>query len=328
MRYQRLGNDGPNVSRICLGMMSYGTTNWQPWVQNEQVAVSFVSQALAAGINFFDTADFYSGGVSEEILGRAVKSLTTRDKVVIATKVGLPVGATAKSQGLGRAHLVTAIDASLSRLGTDYVDLYQLHGWDPTIPITETMEVLHSFVQSGKVRYVGASNLSAEQASAANAASPIKLVSMQSQYNAAYRGEEHAILPACIGESMGFIAYSPLARGFLAGIRQSPITSEALRAVGDSRGLRLFGSPADFEVLKALTEVAARYRVPSSQVALAWVLNRPGVTAAIVGATERLHLCDAIAATELQLNSEDMLSIEMAYRDRALVLNNLSGSVH
>src|SRR3954470_7906515 len=278
MEYVRLGSSGLKVSRLCLGAMTYGTSQWRPWVLDEDASRPFIARALEHGINFFDTADMYSRGVSELVLGRALKD-RPRDQLVVATKAFYPVTEGPNSEGLSRKHLFDAIDASLSRLGMDYVDLYQIHRFDPRTPIEETLEALHDIVKSGKARYIGASSMFAWQFMKMLAVSAAhgwtRFVSMQNHYNLVYREEEREMLPLCREEGIGVIPWSPLARGFLAGNRPRGDEGATVRAREDDYSHRLYRDPGDWDVADRVAEVAKRKGVKPAQIALAWLLHQP-----------------------------------------------------
>jgi aryl-alcohol dehydrogenase-like predicted oxidoreductase len=313
----RLGTTGLHVSRVCLGMMSYGNDSDRPWVLDEAAAEPIVRRAIDGGITFFDTADAYSSGASEVATGRLLGKLLPRDEVVVATKVFFQTTAGPNGRGLSRKHVMAAIDASLGRLDMDYVDLYQIHRWDPSTPIEETMEALHDVVKAGKARYIGASSMYAWQFAKAQHVAErsgwTPFVSMQNHYNLLYREEEREMIPQCVDQGVGVIPWSPLARGFLTGTR----THEGERRTTRSRSDRLiddlYGAPEDWSVLDRLVEVAGGRGVPPAQVALAWLLHKPGVTAPIVGATKLGHIEDAIAAAELALSSEEIERLEEPY---------------
>ena len=323
MDYVNLGRSGPKVSRLCLGMMTYGDPGWRPWVLGPDEARPFVEQALAAGINFFDTANMYSAGVSEEITGRLLGELADRDDVVIATKVNFAMGPGPNQRGLSRKHILSAIDASLRRLGTDYVDLYQIHRYDPETPIEETLQALDDVVRSGKARYIGASSMFAWQLAQALAVSErngwARFVSMQNHYNLVYREEEREMIPLCRAAGLGVIPWSPLARGFLAGNRARGGGGPTARAASDDYAERMYYQPEDFDVVDRVAAVAERRGVTSAQVALAWLLHQPGVTAPIVGASKLHHLTEALAALALALDDEEIAELEAAYRPHAVL---------
>jgi aryl-alcohol dehydrogenase (NADP+) len=321
MDYVRLGNTGLKVSRICLGTMTYGTPEWRPWVLDEAASRPFIARALDHGINFFDTADMYSRGVSEQVLGRALKDFTKRDQVVIATKAFYGVTDGPNNQGLSRKHLFEAIEASLARLGTDYVDLYQIHRFDYQTPIEETLEALHDIVRSGKVRYLGASSMFAWQfmkmLAVADAHGWTRFVSMQNHYNLVYREEEREMLPLCLDQGVGVIPWSPLARGFLAGNRRGAERGDTARAKTDDFAHALYYSDADFTIADRAGELAARRGVKPTQIALAWMLAKPGVTAPIIGASKPPHLDEAVAALSLRLEADEMAFLEAPYQPHA-----------
>ncbi|HKX28490.1 MAG TPA: aldo/keto reductase [Blastocatellia bacterium] len=319
MEYVKLGSTGLKVSRLCLGTMTYGSKQWRPWVLEEEEGRPFIRRALELGINFFDTADMYSRGVSEEIVGRALKDFgPSRDRVVIATKVCQPMGDDPNLRGLSRKHLFHSIDDSLRRLGTDYVDLYQIHRFDPTTPIDETLTALHDLVRMGKVLYLGASSMPAWQFARmlyrADQLGLTRFVTMQNHYNLIYREEEREMNPLCRAEGVGLIPYSPLARGFVAGNRRSGDFGETTRAKTDELAKKFYYEPSDFAVVDRLSEIANRRGVPNAQAALAWVLAQPGVTAPIIGASQTPHLEDAIAALSLKLDEAEMKALDEAYR--------------
>ena len=317
MDYVTLGRTGLKVSRICLGMMTYGTPTWRPWVLDEESSRPFVRRALDHGINFFDTADMYSLGASEEVTGRALRDFATRDKVVIATKVFYPLSDDPNDRGLSRKHLMSAVDNSLRRLGTDYIDLYQIHRWDPDTPLEEMLTALHDIVTSGKVRYIGASSMMSWQfAKALCVADQLGLtrfVSMQNHYNLVYREEEREMLPLCREEGIGVIPWSPLARGFLAGNRRSATDADTPRGKTDTFGHGLYYAPEDFTVADRCAEVAREKGVKPSQIALAWVLRQPGITAPIVGASKMYQLDEAVEALKIVLTDEDAQRLEEPY---------------
>ena len=320
MQYTNLGRTGLKVSRICLGMMTYGDPAWRAWVLPEEQGRPIIERAIERGINFFDTADMYSLGVSEEVTGRAVKDVTRRDDVVIATKVFNPMGPGPNDRGLSRKHVLASIDASLRRLGTDYVDLYQIHRWDPETPIEETLSALHDIVRAGKARYIGASSMAAWQFAkslyVADLRGWTRFVSMQNHYNLVYREEEREMLPLCRDQGVGVIPWSPLARGFLAGNRQpgdTGRTGATPRAATDDIAHRLYYEGSDFQVLDRVVALAQRRGVKPAQIALAWLLRQPGVTAPIVGASKMQHLEDAVAALDIALSDDEAKGLEEPY---------------
>ncbi len=316
MKYVNLGSAGLRVSRVCLGMMSFGNDSDRPWVE-EGTAEPIVKAAADGGITFYDTADAYSGGASEVATGRLLAKLFKRDEVVVATKIFNPMGPGENDRGLSRKHILAGIDASLARLDMDYVDLYQIHRWDYQTPIEETMEALHDVVRAGKARYIGASSMFAWQFAKAQHAADrhgwTRFVSMQNHYNLIYREEEREMIPQCIDQGVGIIPWSPLARGVLAGNRTRTGERRTTRSGTDAFGDSLYDNPADFDVVDRTAEVAAARAAPPAQVALAWVLHRPGVTAPIVGATRLGHLGDALAAEELELTEEEMRRLDEPY---------------
>jgi 1-deoxyxylulose-5-phosphate synthase len=317
VEYVRLGSTGLKVSRICLGTMTYGTSQWRPWVLDEGDSRPFLKRALDYGINFFDTADMYSRGMSEEVVGRALKEWSMRASTVIATKVYYPMGDGPNDRGLSRKHLFDAIDASLRRLGTDYVDLYQIHRFDRDTPIHETLEALHDIVKAGKARYIGASSMYgwqfAKMLSVADAHGWTRFASMQNHYNLIYREEEREMLPLCRAEGIGVIPWSPLARGFLAGNRRKEDRGETTRAKTDSFAHELYYSDADFAVADRVAELAGRRGLTPAQIALAWILSKPGVTAPIIGASRIAHLDEAVAALDARLDAAELAWLEEPY---------------
>ncbi len=317
MRSTNLGTSGLRVSRLCLGMMSYGNDSDRPWVLDEDAAEPIVRAAVEAGVTFFDTADTYSNGASEVATGRLVRRFLTREEAVVATKVFSPMTPGENGGGLSRKHVMAAIDASLARLGMDYVDLYQVHRFDRRVPLEETMEALHDVVKAGKARYVGASSMFAWQfAKAQHVAATngwTRFVSMQPHYNLVYREEEREMLPLCIDQGVGVIPWSPLARGLLAGTRGDGAERHTVRSANDPFADRLYAQPGDRDVVVRTAEVAARRGVAPATVALAWLLQRPGVTAPIVGATKPGHVADAVAAVELELSEDEIARLEEPY---------------
>jgi aryl-alcohol dehydrogenase-like predicted oxidoreductase len=317
MEYVRFGNTGITVSKLCLGMMTYGrpTERW-PWALNEEQSRPFIKQAVELGFNFFDTADTYTNGASEEVTGRALRDFARRDEIVLATKVFNPMGPGHNEKGLSRKHIMSAIDASLARLGTDYVDLYQIHRWDYNTSIEETMEALHDVVKAGKARYIGASSMYSWQFAKAQYTAQLhgwtKFVSMQPHYNLLYREEEREMLPFCADQKIAVIPWSPLARGLLTG-KRSTERNETDRAKTDAYSKMLYNE-ADFEIINRVAEVAKQRGVPDAQVALAWMLGKPVITAPIIGASKPGHLDDAVAALTVKLTDDEVKQLEQLYR--------------
>jgi aryl-alcohol dehydrogenase (NADP+) len=326
MQYVRLGHTGLRVSRLCLGTMTYGSRQWRAWVLDEEESKPFYRKAFDVGINFFDTADMYSLGMSEEVLGRAVREHARRDDVVLATKVYNPMSDDVNDRGLSRKHILSAIDHSLRRLGTDYVDLYQIHRFDPHTPVEETMEALHDVVRSGKARYLGASSMYAWQFAAMQHTAErhgwTKFVSMQNHYNLVYREEEREVNPFCLATGIGIIPWSPMARGFLAGNRNRQGSGETPRAQGDDYARSLYFRDEDFAVADRNFELARRRGVSPSQTALAWLLHKPGVTAPIIGASKLQHFDEAVAALEIPLHDDEIRFLEEPYRPHPIIGHN------
>ncbi len=315
MQYTTLGTSGLAVSRICLGCMSYGSPQWRPWVLDEAAAQPFFKAALDHGVTFFDTADMYSLGVSEEITGRALRSMAKLEEIVIATKVFSPMSDRPNMSGLSRKHIIQGCEASLRRLGIDTIDLYQIHRFDPATPIDETLAALDHLVHTGKVRYIGASSGPAWQMMRALSISErqgwARFVSMQNHYNLLYREEEREMLPLCRAEGLGVIPWSPLARGLVTRPREDT-RGTTTRSTNDGVADRLY-TGSDWDVVDAIERVAKARGVPMAQVALAWVLSRPGVTAPIVGATKLQHLTDAVGALDIHLTDEEVAALEGPY---------------
>jgi aryl-alcohol dehydrogenase-like predicted oxidoreductase len=319
MEYIRFGSTGMQVSRLCLGMMTYGSRKWREWILEEDEARPFVKRALDAGINFFDTADVYSQGVSEEVLGNLLKSLAVkRDNLVIATKVFNPMSDDVNDRGLSRKHILDSIDRSLKRLRMEYVDLYQIHRWDYQTPIEETMEALHDVVRSGKARYLGASSMFAWQFAKAQYTARLRgwtpFVSMQNHYNLIYREEEREMIPFCVDQGVALIPWSPMARGFFAGHRPSGEWGDSARARTDSYGQSMYYRDEDFVVADRVADIARQRGVSTSQVALAWVLGKPYVTAPIIGASRLEHLEESLSALEIHLTPEEVAQLEEPYQ--------------
>jgi aryl-alcohol dehydrogenase-like predicted oxidoreductase len=318
MDYVRFGNTGMMVSRLCLGTMTYGkpTERW-PWALNEEQSRPFIKTALELGFNFFDTADVYTAGASEEIVGKALKDFAKRDEVVIATKVFNPMGPGPNDKGLSRKHIMSAIDASLKRLGTDYVDLYQIHRWDYNTPIEETMEALHDVVKAGKVRYIGASSMYSWQFAQAQYLADLngwtRFVSMQPHFNLIYREEEREMIPFCVDQKIAVIPWSPLARGLLTG-KRSKERNETERSKTDAFGKKLYSQDTDFDIVNRVSDLAEQRGLPNAQIALAWMLGKPYITAPIIGASKPGHLEDAVAALSLRLSDEEVKQLEELYQ--------------
>lgn len=325
METTRLGKTGLKVSRICLGTMTYGSPNWRDWVLGEEESRPFIKKALEAGINFFDTADVYSVGRSEEIVGKALKDFAaSRDRVVLATKVCGVMSDDVNDRGLSRKHILHSIDNSLRRLQTDYIDLYQIHRFDPTTPIEETIEALHDVVKSGKARYIGASSMYAWQFSkylhTQEKLGATNFVSMQDFYNLVYREEEREMLPLCRDQGIGVIPWSPLARGFLAGNRSRDGEAQTTRAKSDANILTPTAfREGDYEIRDRVDAMAKERGVTSAQIALAWLLHQPVVTAPIVGASKMKHLDDAIAAVNVKLSDDEVKGLSKGYQTRRIM---------
>lgn len=320
MKYVRLGNSGLRVSRLCLGTMTYGSKKWREWVLEEEEARPFFEKALEAGINFFDTADVYSGGVSEEIVGRALKDMAgDREDVVVATKCFFGTGARGVNRsGLSRKSIMAACDASLKRLGLDYIDLYQIHRFDRNVPMEETLEALSELVRAGKVRYIGASSMYGWQfqkyLDLAEKHGFVRFVSMQNHYNLVYREEEREMMPLCAAEGIGVIPWSPQARGFLAGNRHRQGGGDTSRAKTDEQAAGWYYDDSDFAVADRNVEIAKKLGVSPAQTALAWVLANPVVTAPIVGVSKLPQFDEALAALGIELSAEDKAALEEPYR--------------
>ncbi|GAC1492658.1 MAG: aldo/keto reductase [Gemmatimonadaceae bacterium] len=321
MKYTQLGGSGLVVSRICLGCMTYGTPKWRPWILDEIDARPFFRKALDLGINFFDTADMYSMGVSEEVTGRALREMANMEEIVLATKVHFPMGEAPNMGGISRKHIVQGCEASLRRLGVETIDLYQIHRFKSSVPIEETLGALDHLVRQGKVRYIGASSGYAWQMARALSVSErrgwARFISMQNHYNLVYREEEREMIPLCVEEGVGLIPWSPLARGRLARTTASPV-SGTTRADSDTYAVDLYDSPSDLKVIEAVRKVATELGVSPSEVALAWLLQRPGVTAPIVGATKIEHLESAVRALDVGLSEEHVRAVEEPYQPHAV----------
>lgn len=319
MQTVNLGKTGMKVSRLCLGMMTYGSSTWRDWVLNEDQALPFVRRALDAGINFFDTADVYSLGASEQVTGNILKTLAVkRENVIIATKVCSSMSDDVNDRGLSRKHILDSIDKSLRRLQMDYVDLYQIHRWDYNTPIEETMETLHDVVRAGKARYIGASSMFAWQFAKAQYTADLhgwtRFASMQNHYNLVYREEEREMIPFCLDQGVGLIPWSPMARGFFAGNRSKGGGGETTRARNDPFANQLYFREEDFIVAEAAREIGKRYEASGSQIALAWMLNKPHISAPIIGASQMEHLDQAIAALEIKLTADEIKQLELPYQ--------------
>ncbi len=317
MEYVNLGHTGLKVSRLCLGTMTYGTSKWREWVLDEDASRPFFKRALEAGINFFDTANGYSLGVSEEVTGRALRDMARRDEFVLATKVFFNYGDKPNQGGLSRKAILQSIDDSLRRLGTDYVDLYQIHRYDASTPIEETLEALHDVVKMGKARYIGASSMYAWQFVQAVYLQKMngwtRFVSMQNHYNLVYREEEREMNPFCRSEGIALIPWSPMARGFLAGNRSKDKTTGTTRARTDAFGHGMYYQDSDFQIVDRVTQVAKQRGVSNSQIALAWVLQQPGITAPIIGASKMFQLDEDLAALDIKLAPEELETLEAPY---------------
>jgi aryl-alcohol dehydrogenase (NADP+) len=319
MQYTNLGKTGMKVSRLCLGMMSYGSRSWREWILDEEQAKPFIRRALDAGINFFDTADVYSLGESEKITGRLLKFFgVRRENVIVATKVHGQMSEDVNAKGLSRKHILDSIDKSLKRLQMDYVDLYQIHRWDYETPIEETMEALNDVVRAGKARYIGASSMFAWQFSKAQYTAQshgwTRFVSMQNHYNLVYREEEREMIPLCIDQGIGLIPWSPMARGFFAKNRMRGGGGDTMRAKSDPFANQLYFSEEDFVVAERANEIAEARGVSGSQIALTWLLNKPHITSPIIGATKMEHLEQAIAALDIHLTDDEVKRLEESYK--------------
>ena len=318
MKYTQLGRTGVTVSRICLGCMSYGTPEWRPWVHDAEASAPFFKRAIEAGINFFDTADMYSVGVSEEVTGRWLREYGNLDELVIGTKVFFPMSGRPNMGGLSRKHIQQACEDSLRRLGVETIDLYQIHRLDPNTPMEEMLAALDQLVTQGKIRYIGASSMYAWQFQRSLSISErngwARFVTMQNHYNLVYREEEREMMPLCEDQGIGVIPWSPLARGMLAGTRRKLGDSSTARSSSDGLDQILYDQPSDWEVVEAVKKVAADRGEPPARIALAWLLCKPAVTAPIVGATKLKHLDDAIAAAEIELSVEEVSILEAPYR--------------
>ncbi|MBT7615735.1 MAG: aldo/keto reductase [Calditrichaeota bacterium] len=322
MEYVKLGNSGLKVSRLCLGMMSYGDPQWRDWTMGEEEAEPIVKQAWELGINFFDTANMYSLGVSEVVTGKILKKFAKREEVVIASKVHFPMGKGPNERGLSRKHINASVNDSLRRLDTDYIDLYYIHRWDYETPIEETMETLHQLVVSGKVRYIGASSMFAWQFAKAQYLADIhnwtRFIAMQNHYNIIYREEEREMNPLCIEENVGIVPWSPLARGFLLGDRFKGEDCETPRGKTDTYGQGLYNHPSDPVVVKVLNEMANEKEVSPIQLGLAWMMHKPGITSPIVGSTKVKHMEQLVEALDIKLTTAEMERLEKEYQPHAI----------
>lgn len=318
MKYVTLGKSGLKVSELCFGCMSYGRRSWREWVLDEDEARPFYKKALELGFNFFDTADMYALGSSEEVTGRALRDYAERDQVVIATKVYNPMGDGPNDKGLSRKHIMDSIDASLRRLGTDHVDLYYIHRFDFETPIEETMEALHDVVKAGKARYLGASSMHAFQFAkmqfAAERNGWTKFAVMQNHYNLVYREEEREMIPYCREEGVALVPWSPMARGFLAGNRDRKGGGETTRAKSDDFAEHLYYREEDFTIAERVSEIAAERGVKPAQIALAWICRKPGIASPIIGATKMDYLDDAVGALEISLTEDEIKRLEEPYQ--------------
>ena len=323
MEQVRLGSSGLKVSRLCLGCMTYGSPKWRSWVLDEAQSKPFFQTSIEKGITFFDTANVYSIGASEEVTGKWLREFARREEIVVATKVNGPMGPGPNEKGLSRKSIMAQIDASLTRLGMDYVDLYQIHRFDYDVPIEETLEALNDVVRAGKARYLGASSMYAWQFARMLAVSErqgwSRFVSMQPQYNLVYREEEREMLPLCRDQGIGVIPWSPLARGFLAGGRSAPKEGNTERARTDEFSPRLYYREADHQVVDTVTEIARARGLSNMQVALAWVLKNPAITAPIIGASKLNHLDDAVSALDVKLSDDEVKALEAHYQPKPVL---------
>jgi aryl-alcohol dehydrogenase (NADP+) len=324
MEYVNFGRTGLKVSRLCLGTMSFGSTQWRKWALEESESRPFIRRALDLGINFFDTADMYSMGRSEEVLGQALKDFDVpRERTVLATKTFFPMSNDPNDRGLSRKHIFHAIDNSLRRLRTDYVDVYQMHRWDPQTPLEETLLALHDVVKAGKALYIGASTMAAWQFAkliyTADRLGVTRPVSMQPYYNLLYREEEREMFPLCRAEGIAIVPYSPIARGFVTGERRKEDFGDTVRAKTDDYMKALYYKPSDFAITERITEVARKRGIPNVQVALAWVLQQPGVTTPIVGVTKTGQLDQLVGALEVKLDADELKALTDVYQPHEVV---------
>lgn len=325
MEYVNLGSTGLRVSRVCLGTMTYGSRNWRKWVLEEEESRPFFQQAFELGINFIDTANMYSMGVSEEIVGRAIRDFgPSRDRLVVATKVYMPMGEDPNQRGLSRKHIMHAVDDSLRRLGLDYIDLYVIHRFDANTPVEETLRALDDLVRAGKVLYTGASSMSAWQFAkmlyVADQLGVSRFASMQNHYNVVYREEEREMFPLCLEEGVAITPYSPMARGFVAGNRRPGDFGDTVRARVDDYSKGLYFQPSDFAVVDRLTGIAKKRGVSNSRLALAWVLAQPGVSSVVVGVTKPEQLPDLVEAQGLILDTEETGALEAEYQPHPILV--------
>jgi aryl-alcohol dehydrogenase-like predicted oxidoreductase len=318
MEYVRLGRSGLKVSRICLGTLTFGSPEWRDYVLDEDDSRLLIQQALESGINFFDTADMYSYGRSEEIVGKALKDFARRSEVILATKTYFPMSDDPNDRGLSRKHIINSVNASLKRLGTDYIDLYQIHRWDYETPIEETLATLEDLVAAGKVRYIGASSMYAWQFAKALYLADLhgwtRFISMQNHYNLIYREEEREMIPLCLEEGIGLIPWSPLARGFLAGNRYEGGGGQTTRSQSDTLADEMYYGDSDFQIVERVIQTANNHKVSPAQIALAWLLHKPGVSSPIVGVSKMKHLEEAISALDIQLDDDEMAFLEELYQ--------------
>ena len=324
MEYVNLGSSGLKISRLALGTMGFGSKTWRKWALEEDESRPIIRRALELGINFFDTADMYSLGRSEEILGKSLKDFGgSRDRMVIATKVWSPMSSDPNDRGLSRKHLFHSIDGSLRRLGTDYVDVYQMHRWDPFTPIEETIATLHDIVKAGKALYIGASTMSAWQFAkliyTADRLGLTRPVSMQPYYNLLYREEEREMIPLCRAEGIAVIPYSPIARGFVTGERRRGDFGDTVRAKTDDYMKKLYYTDPDFAIVEKISEVAKKRGLPNVQVALAWVLQQPGITAPIIGVTKLGQLDELVGSLEITLDPAELNLLSDAYQPHEVI---------
>ena len=318
MKYVNLGNSGLKVSRICLGTLTFGNPQWRSYILGEEHSRPIIERAIERGINFFDTADMYSLGDSEKVIGKILKDIARREDIVIASKVFFPMSGDPNDRGLSRKHIFQAIDASLQRLGTDYIDLYQIHRWDDETPIEETLSALNDLISVGKIRYIGASSMFAWQFAKAQYAADHngwpRFISMQNHFNLIYREEEREMIPYCQEEGVGILPWSPLARGFLAGNRPGKGQGKTARSKDDSLAEQMYYRDSDYDVLEQVVEVAKNRNMSATQVALAWLLNKPYVAAPIVGVRNVGQLDQLLEAMKIQLDIEETVSLETGYQ--------------